>query len=174
MRFVLLLALAACHKKVALTPHPLDSTLAGTDALSAEELARLAAERASAVAHLRDNFARVYFETDSASLGSEARAALADNAGVLARHRDIKVEVQGHADERGTTEYNLALGQRRAASVVTFLQGQGVDDARLAAISYGEELPIAAWSAETAWAANRRAEFRITWGGSADVSGTVL
>jgi peptidoglycan-associated lipoprotein len=126
------------------------------------------------VVEMTKNFTRVFFDFDSADINAEGRAALDANAAIMTEHSDIRLEVQGHADERGTTEYNLALGQRRAASVVTFLQGQGVDDARLAAISYGEELPIAAWSAETAWAANRRAEFRITWGGSADVSGTVL
>ena len=84
----------------------------------------------------------------------------------------MKVEIQGHADERGTTEYNLALGQKRAAAVRQFLLAEGVAPSRLSTISYGEEKPRAAGESETAWAQNRRAEFRITWSGDALVQGT--
>ena len=118
------------------------------------------------------NFQRVYFDFDSASLGSEARSALSDNAALLQQHTEVKIEVQGHADERGTTEYNLALGQKRADSVKRFLSAQGVSSSRLSVISYGEERPLEGISSETAWSKNRRAEFRITWG-EAPLAGTV-
>ncbi len=169
----LLLPLAACHKNVAVTPDLLGSA-SSDPAFDAAEAARLAAERAAAVAALRENFQRVYFETNSSVLGSDARSALGENAELLGHNEGLRVEVQGHADDRGTTEFNVALGQRRAASVVSFLNGQGVDGKRLLAVSYGEELPVASGVSESAWAANRRVEFRITWGGSDSVTGTVL
>ena len=118
------------------------------------------------------NFQRVYFDFDTASLGSEARSALSDNAALLQQHTAVKIEVQGHADERGTTEYNLALGQKRADSVKRFLSAQGVSASRLSVISYGEERPLEGLSSETAWSKNRRAEFRVTWG-EAPLAGTV-
>lgn len=118
------------------------------------------------------NFRRVYFDYDSASLGSDARRALAENAALLQEHTDVKIEVQGHADERGTTDYNLALGQKRGDSVKRYLATQGVSSSRLSVISYGEERPLEAAASETAWTVNRRAEFRIAWG-DAPLSGTV-
>jgi len=91
----------------------------------------------------------------------------------MRQHNDIKVEVQGHADERGTTDYNLALGERRASAVYSYLSGAGgVSSARLKKISYGEERPLASGSAEAAWSKNRRCEFVITWGGVQSVRGT--
>jgi peptidoglycan-associated lipoprotein len=104
-------------------------------------------------------------------LTAEARTALDHNATVLLGHANLNLEVQGHADERGTTDYNLALGQQRAQSVYDYLVGQGVGTSRLTLISYGEELPSEMNSTEQAWSLNRRAEFRITWGGDS-VEGT--
>jgi len=118
------------------------------------------------------NFQRVYFNFDSASLSSEARNALSENAALLQQHTDVKIEVQGHADERGTTEYNLALGQKRADAVRRYLSAQGVAASRVSVISYGEERPLEGMSSETAWSKNRRAEFRIAWG-DAPLAGTV-
>jgi peptidoglycan-associated lipoprotein len=117
------------------------------------------------------NFQRVYFNFDTASLSSETRSALSENAALLQQHTDVKIEIQGHADERGTTEYNLALGQKRADSVKRFLSAQGVAASRLSVISYGEERPLEGVSTETAWSKNRRAEFRVTWG-EAPLAGT--
>jgi peptidoglycan-associated lipoprotein len=75
---------------------------------------------------------------------------------------DIKVKIEGNCDERGTTEYNLALGDRRAKAAMDYLTAQGVDAARLTTISYGKEKPVDAGHNEEAWAKNRRDEFILT------------
>lgn len=130
-------------------------------------------EAPPAVKQMVANFSRVYFDFDSATLSSSSKTALAENAGILQDNPDIKVEVQGHADERGTTDYNLALGQKRANSVQSYLSGQGIAKSRITTVSYGEERPLQDGASETAWSKNRRAEFRITWGGEGGVQGTV-
>ncbi len=124
------------------------------------------------VAELVKNFNRVFFDFDSAELSAEGRSALDANAVILGEYADIRVEVQGHADERGTTEYNLALGQKRADAVVRYLLSRNVSTARVKSVSYGEERPSDGRSVETAWSANRRAEFVVSWSGDAPVRGT--
>ncbi len=116
------------------------------------------------VQEMAANFAKVYFDFDSATLDPSASSALSANAAIMAKSTDVKVEIQGHADERGTTDYNLSLGSSRAATVRKYLVAQGVSPSRLSTISYGEERPIDPGSTEVAWSKNRRAEFRITWG----------
>ena len=110
------------------------------------------------------NFKRVHFSLDSATLDAGSREALSANAQIMQRYPSVVVEVQGHADERGTTDYNLALGQRRADAVRRYLVLQGVPDNRIRPLSYGEERPAALGHDERAWSANRRAEFRILTG----------
>jgi peptidoglycan-associated lipoprotein len=129
------------------------------------------ASQQEAVSQMMENFSRVHFATDSSQLDTQSQAALAANAHILDEHRDLRVEVQGHADERGTIDYNLALGQRRANAVVGYLVDQGVAPSRLPVVSYGEERPVADGSTEVAWAENRRAEFRIV-AGTPGVQGT--
>ncbi len=119
------------------------------------------------VVQMVKNFQRVYFEFDSATLTSDSKSALNENVAIMQSSTDIKVELQGHADERGTTDYNLALGQRRADAVRRYMTAQGVGGSRLTVVSYGEERPLASGSSESAWTKNRRAEFRITWGDGA-------
>lgn len=128
--------------------------------------------QAEAVASLLDNFSRVYFETNKATLTADSMDALTANALILGRFPDVTVEIQGHADERGTTDYNLALGQQRANTVLEYLVGQGIAASRLPVVSYGEERPATAASGEVAWAQNRRAEFRVLTPGDA-AHGTV-
>ncbi len=99
----------------------------------------------------------VLFGYDSYELDDTARATLGKQAEWLARYPALKVTVEGHADERGTREYNLALGDRRATAAKNFLAGQGVDAGRMATISYGKERPAVEGSDESAWAQNRRA-----------------
>jgi peptidoglycan-associated lipoprotein len=130
------------------------------------------AAQAAAVAEMLDNFGRVHFETARAVLSADAMDALTANALILSRFPDLVVEIQGHADERGTTDYNLALGQQRAAAVADYLIGQGIAASRLPLVSFGEERPIVAGSGDVAWAQNRRAEFRILTGGLG-IQGTV-
>ena len=118
------------------------------------------------------NFERVYFDTDSDALNDDSKAALTDNVAILQEHPDVKVQVQGHTDERGTTDYNLALGDRRANAVKDYLVESGIGPSRLTVVSYGEELPAATGGDERAWSQNRRAEFVVTWGAEAGVKGT--
>ncbi len=99
---------------------------------------------------------RVFFDLDKYSLGSEARRVLEKQAIWLKKYRIITVAVEGHADERGTREYNLALGERRANSVKDYLVALGVASDRIRTISYGKERSVALGSNEAAWAQNRR------------------
>ena len=123
------------------------------------------------VQEMARSLARTFFELDSADLTAEAKEILDQNAEALRAHADVKLEIQGHADERGTTEYNLALGQKRAQAVYDYMVNTGIGTSRLAVISYGEEHPLDTQDTEQAWSQNRRAEFRITWG-SGTVEGT--
>lgn len=107
---------------------------------------------------------RVYFDFDSYSIRSDASRILAAQAGWLARYPQVQVRIEGNADERGTREYNLALGARRAEAVRSFLIANGVPASRIDTISYGKERPIAFGSTEEAWAQNRNAHTTITGG----------
>ncbi len=124
------------------------------------------------VTEMGKNFERVFFDFDAAELTDVTKTVLDSNVALMAQKTDIKVEVQGHADERGTTDYNLALGQRRGQAVYNYMTARGVAPSRLKIISYGEERPLSRGSSETVWAQNRRAEFKITWGDEAGVTGT--
>ena len=118
---------------------------------------------------MKENFERVFFDFDSSDLVDSSKAALTDNVKIMQAHNDVKLQIQGHADERGTTDYNLALGQRRADAIKNHMINQGVAPSRLAVVSYGEEKPLDPGSNERAWAQNRRAEFIITWGDAATI-----
>jgi peptidoglycan-associated lipoprotein len=100
---------------------------------------------------------RVLFETDSYSLDGEDRATLDAQSAWLARNSGVQVTIEGHADERGTREYNLALGDRRANAAKNYLQSRGVAASRMVVVSWGKERPVALGSDEAAWAQNRRA-----------------
>jgi len=103
-----------------------------------------------------------YFGLDSSELDDQGRAIVAANAEVLKKYPMWAVTVEGHCDERGTAEYNLALGERRAVAVKTYLVALGISPDRLRTVSYGKEFPFDAGHAETAWSKNRRAHFVIT------------
>jgi peptidoglycan-associated lipoprotein len=98
---------------------------------------------------------RVFFDFDSASVRPDGRSTLQRQADWLGRYGSVAVQIAGHADERGTREYNLALGQRRANSARDLLIAQGVAGARISTISFGKDRPIALGSNEEAWAQNR-------------------
>jgi peptidoglycan-associated lipoprotein len=100
---------------------------------------------------------RVFFETDDYSIDDRDRATLDAQAAWLLRNTAVRVTVEGHADERGTREYNLALGDRRANAAKNYLAARGVAPERMTVISYGKERPEALGSDESAWARNRRA-----------------
>jgi peptidoglycan-associated lipoprotein len=101
----------------------------------------------------------VNFEYDQARLTSEARRELAENADWIKAHPNVTLQVEGHCDSRGSVEYNLALGERRAKSVKNYLVSLGVDPNRLTIISYGKEKPLALGDTEDAYSRNRRANF---------------
>jgi peptidoglycan-associated lipoprotein len=103
----------------------------------------------------------IYFEFDKATLTPDSRELLINNGEWLRLNPDIDIIIEGHCDERGTNEYNLALGDRRAESVKVFLLDLGINNSRLKTISYGEERPADSEHTETAWAKNRRAHFLI-------------
>jgi peptidoglycan-associated lipoprotein len=103
----------------------------------------------------------VYFEFDSIRLSPEAQEILNQKAAWLRANPTAKITIEGHCDNRGTTEYNLALGEGRAQSVKAFLVDLGIDSSRLNTISYGEERPIDRAQTEEGWARNRRAHFVI-------------
>ncbi|MBC8013904.1 MAG: peptidoglycan-associated lipoprotein Pal [Methyloceanibacter sp.] len=100
----------------------------------------------------------VRFQVDSSSLTGEAQGILRNQARWLNQYSQYTITVQGHADERGTREYNLALGARRAMSVRAFLASQGVTAARIRTISYGKERPVAVCDDISCWSQNRRAQ----------------
>ena len=103
----------------------------------------------------------IYFDFDQSTLTPEAQGILKAKAEFMRMNPGIKVTIEGHADERGTNEYNLALGDRRANSAKGFLISLGVSNARLNTISYGEEKPIVSGQTEAAWGKNRRCNFSI-------------
>jgi len=101
----------------------------------------------------------VFFDYDKATLTSDAKSKLAANATWIKNNPSYTVQIEGHTDSRGSVEYNLSLGERRAKSVKSYLEGLGVDAKRMTIISYGEEKPLVPGDNEAAWAKNRRANF---------------
>jgi len=101
----------------------------------------------------------VYFDYDSAVLSAAAQGVLKNKSIILGKYSGVSVTIEGHCDERGTNEYNLALGERRAESSKSFLVNLGINSSRLKTISYGEEKPVTAGHDESAWSKNRRAHF---------------
>jgi peptidoglycan-associated lipoprotein len=111
----------------------------------------------------RDEFINedIYFEFDQSTLSPEAQEILRGKAGWLSSNPEAFVIIEGHCDERGTNDYNLALGDRRSQSAKRFLMDMGISGSRLETISYGEERPLDPASNEEAWAKNRRGHFVI-------------
>ncbi len=157
----LALALGACGKKVPpavtgpLVTDPNAANGAATNADDSVDLVELPAMQADLVAKAGSD--TVYFGTDEYALDQASRATLAAQARWMLANPSVKGSIEGHADERGTREYNLALGERRANSAKEFLIANGVPAARLTVISWGKERPAAMGSDESAWAQNRRA-----------------
>jgi peptidoglycan-associated lipoprotein len=142
---------------------------AAREAAAAEAAARAAAaQRERAVASAREALeAMVFFDYDMSEIRDDAAAVLRRKVDVLRSSPQVRLRVEGHADERGSTEYNLALGNRRAESVRQFLTGFGLSENRFEIISFGEGRPLQTASNEAAWARNRRGQFVITAGANA-------
>lgn len=154
------LALSGCAKRTpppVETAPPVETTGPNGEPVNPAdiELTELPAQQADLVAKAGSD--TVYFGTDEYLLDSAAKATLAAQAQWLLAHPGIRASIEGHCDERGTREYNMALGERRANAAKEFLVSQGVPEARLLVTSWGKERPVAVGSNEEAWAQNRRA-----------------
>ena len=155
-----LIALAGCAKKppAKLPPAPPQTTTTApepTPPPTTQPSGPTPGSRADFVAQAGSD--TVHFATDSSDIDSEAQAILTKQAAWLQKFPNVRVTIEGHCDERGTREYNLALGDRRANSAKNFLVNAGVAASRISVISYGKERPIATGSDEESWAQNRRA-----------------
>lgn len=135
---------------------------AAAAAARAEEARRLEAARADARRKLD---AVVYFDFDMDAIRDDQRGTLDAKVPILNANPDVKIRIGGHTDDRGSDEYNLALGQRRAASVRRYLVARGIAEARFDVVSFGEQRPASQGENEDAWSRNRRAEFEVTAGG---------
>lgn len=176
---------AGCHHKAATRPAPrrvnTDSLVreqARLDSIAKAEAARNAAEaaaKASAAAGPATNAPMsstersvianvIYFDLDESVITDDSRAALEAKAPVLLRHPSLRIRITGHADERGSDEYNLALGLRRAAEAKRYLAALGIGEDRIEILTLGEEKPAVQGHTEEAWALNRRAEFEVISG----------
>lgn len=147
------LSLSACASKAPkqLPPDPGPATSSGSDGQGP-----VPGSQADFVAVLRGQDS-IYFDTDRYNIDSEDAAALASQAQWMMRYPAKRATIEGHCDERGTREYNLALGERRANAAKNYLASLGVDAGRLSTVSYGKERPAALGSDEASWAKNRRA-----------------
>lgn len=166
----------ACKKKpvVAPPPAPVAAPFNQDSADAAARAAREAAERAAreeaarlaaAVAAAKAAFATpVYFDYDMSNIRDDQRATLDAKVPIFQANPDMRIRVAGHTDNRGSDEYNLALGQRRAAEVKQYLIARGIAADRIDVVSFGEERPAVAMDGEDAWAKNRRGEFEIIAG----------
>lgn len=150
----------------------LDAGAAGQTDEDAErrraEQERLAREREREMAEARRAReildARVHFDLDQSRITTDAQDLLTQKVAVLRAYPEVRLRIAGHADERGSTEYNLALGQQRAQSVKDYFVNYGLAASRFETVSFGEERPLATGSNENAWAQNRRAEFTVIAG----------
>jgi len=132
-----------------------DTNVVDTSAYDAAAAAR-AAERAAA-----QGLVQIHFDFDQYVLTDEAKSTLVSNAGLLRAAPAVKVLIEGHCDERGSDEYNLALGEKRALATKNYLVSLGVAADRMTIISYGEEKPVDSAHTKEAWAKNRRADFKV-------------
>lgn len=157
------------------------------DAAARDSAARVAAAREAAARKTRDDsiaavrllasktvaelrqtlLATVYFDYDKSDVRDDTRAAIELKLPILAANPRLRVRIQGHTDERGSDEYNLALGQRRAATIKRYFTDHGVDESRVEIVSFGRERPASAGDDDAARAKNRRAEFEILSGAEA-------
>lgn len=153
-----------CSKKVSSTPAGTSAagTSDGTGGLTPEQLEaqRLAELQRQAIDKIGAD--RIYFAFDKSDLSDQSRQILAEKAELLKAHPALTLLIEGHCDERGTNEYNMALGERRARAAYEYLVLLGIEAGRLTIISYGEEYPAVPGSNEEAWAKNRRDEFKAS------------
>jgi peptidoglycan-associated lipoprotein len=156
----LVVLLSACSKKPVMDSEPLSAPVvnvapAESAPLVETDVAPLVPQATIAGSQLEN----IYFDYDSHTLSQAAQQALERNVALLRQESGLVVTIEGHCDERGSDEYNLALGEQRAAAVKNYLVAAGVAATRLTSISYGEERPAVDGNDEAAWSRNRRAAF---------------
>ena len=151
-----------------------NDSVAAAEAARRAEAERLAAERAAEAERqrlIREARATleemVFFDYDMSEIRSDAETALRAKVEILRASPQVQIRIEGHADERGSTEYNMALGNRRAEAIRQFLAGFGLAENRFEIVSFGEGRPLAQGSNEESWARNRRGQFVITAGANA-------
>jgi len=152
------LLFAGCSKKVEVETDAASKTSTSTS--TTETTARVSPVNSAHSAHglAKDLERSVYFAFDKSDLDASARAVLDAQAAWLAANPNATIKIEGNCDERGSREYNLALGQRRADSVGDYLTARGVNPSNVEAISFGEEIPVCTRTGEACWAQNRRAD----------------
>jgi peptidoglycan-associated lipoprotein len=154
-------ALAGCaHKPKELPPQPVNASTSTRDAQgmpsgASQPSGPMPGSQADFMASIISD--TIHFDTDKYGVDPESEGILRSQAQWLSRYRDKTVTIEGHCDERGTREYNLALGERRANAAKNYLVALGIDPGRITTVSYGKERPIALGSDEASWAKNRRA-----------------
>jgi len=169
---LLALILPGCAKKPA--PKPLSADLSGSSyqapvTMPTQEVSGFSQQAVGDGANAGDTvlaavpvsgLERIMFDYDAFTLSAEAQEILTRNAAYIKANKGVKVVIEGHCDERGSDEYNLSLGERRALAAKAFLVSLGVSESQLTIISYGEELPLDKSRGEAGWSKNRRAEFK--------------
>ena len=153
-----------CHKKApqpepqpTAAPETIETTPPEDTTQTPDQIWKLKMEKAREVLSASD----IYFDYDKSDLRTDSMMDLNSKAQYMIENSDIKVTIEGHCDERGSNEYNLGLGERRASSVKKFLISKGVSDASIDTITYGEEKPVCFEHEESCWSKNRRAHFAI-------------
>ena len=175
LSMVALVAVGGCKKKQPETvvtpvnnapaPTPTPAPAPSAPVCDAACEARNAEAKNSAIASATAALtATIYFNYDASDITDESRTKLDQKVPVMAQNGAIRIRVAGHTDSRGSDEYNLALGQRRAAAAKRYLTDRGIDASRIEIVSFGEERPTCTDEAESCWAKNRRDEFEITAG----------
>lgn len=149
-----LIALSACSKKAPqeLPPAPVDTS---RPAEPTGPTGPVKGSQEDFIASISSD--RIFFELDDYGIDAQDQETLRSQAQWLMQNPNVRVTIEGHCDERGTREYNLALGERRANAAKNYLATLGIDPSRISTISYGKERPVAMGSDESAWAQNRRA-----------------
>lgn len=164
MAFVLALGTGCAKKQMSAEPAPeavSQSTSSDADSSSVKEQEIAAEKRAMVAAEKEITANLIYFDFDKFDLKAEAKDVLKAKAELLKKYPSWKLLIEGHCDNRGTEEYNLALGERRARAAYEFLVVLGVPSSRLKVVSFGEERPAVDANNESAWAKNRRDEFKV-------------
>jgi peptidoglycan-associated lipoprotein len=156
------LSLSACTKKPGASLTDAASSGLLSDGANGANGGQIPGSQADLAANAGD---KVYFEQDQSTLTAEGRNTLLQQAAWLGKYPDVTIQIEGHADERGTREYNISLSARRATTVRNFLISQGLAAPRIATIAYGKERPAATCDAEECWSQNRRAVTVVTGGG---------